>query len=75
MNLLSSLSSPEAAVSVSGWETVRDELEETKNVSKFVIHTHGLAEKRMVKVDKAISTYTQRFVGNGRQYQMPLIAI
>ena len=24
---------PEAAVSVSGWETVRDELEETKNVS------------------------------------------
>jgi hypothetical protein len=29
----SSLSSPEEAVSVSGWETVRDELEETKNVS------------------------------------------
>ena len=29
----STLFRPEAAVSVSGWETVRDELEETKNVS------------------------------------------
>ena len=33
----STLFRPEAAISVSRWETVRDELEETKNVSGNMI--------------------------------------
>ena len=46
-------SRPEAAVSVSGWETVRDELEETKNVSGNM--TIISATCGMVKVDKPIN--------------------